>query len=295
MSKDVKFYGIGNDTSISSYNNLLNIIENNGENTNISVDKDSKILQDKLVTEAVNHIISSIQTDILEKNYSIEATVTTDEKLDYIGTYSDLENDDKGSDEWIYTYDPSLFDNSGEIKNIVQSEPMTMFENVGAYAITHRISDNPTKGNSALAGYAKWSDTDEVEKLIVAQTRPVAEIRSDIMQSNKDSNRCIANVTYSAYDSDHPQDERKGIREEYFYYKEISDTEWTEGRFPAVLPVPCSGAGTGRTLYQFSFAGAPAPREVLHRRSFQRRQPLHLLRNELLGCHEVKDPRDLFF
>ena len=104
MSKDVKFYGIGNDTSISSYNNLLNIIENNGENTNISVDKDSKILQDKLVTEAVNHIISSIQTDILEKNYSIEATVTTDEKLDYIGTYSDLENDDKGSDEWIYTY-----------------------------------------------------------------------------------------------------------------------------------------------------------------------------------------------
>ena len=233
MSKDVKFYGIGNDTSISSYNNLLNIIENNGENTNISVDKDSKILQDKLVTEAVNHIISSIQTDILEKNYSIEATVTTDEKLDYIGTYSDLENDDKGSDEWIYTYDPSLFDNSGEIKNIVQSEPMTMFENVGAYAITHRISDNPTKGNSALAGYAKWSDTDEVEKLIVAQTRPVAEIRSDIMQSNKDSNRCIANVTYSAYDSDHPQDERKGIREEYFYYKEISDTEWTEGRFPA--------------------------------------------------------------
>ena len=47
MSKDVKFYGIGNDTSISSYNNLLNIIENNGENTNISVDKDSKIFDIK--------------------------------------------------------------------------------------------------------------------------------------------------------------------------------------------------------------------------------------------------------
>ncbi len=84
--------------------------------------------------------------------------------------------------------------------------------------------------NSALAGYVKWSDTDEVEKLIVAQTRPVAEIKADIMQSDSDSKKCITNILYSAYDSDYLSDAKKGIIEEKFYYKEINDTKWTEGK-----------------------------------------------------------------
>lgn len=42
LSKDVKFYGIGNDVSISSYNRLVDIIDNNGENTNISVSEESE-------------------------------------------------------------------------------------------------------------------------------------------------------------------------------------------------------------------------------------------------------------
>ena len=233
LSKDVKFYGIGNDVSISSYNRLVDIIDNNGENTNISVSKESGKTQEEIVTEAVNHIVADIESDVLSKDYIIGNTISTDEKVEYKGTYSDAENDNKGNDEWTYIYNPTIFDNDGEQVTFIQSEPMTMFENVGAYAITHRVSDDPTKGNSALAGYVKWSDTDEVEKLIVAQTRPVAEIKADIMQSDSDSKKCITNILYSAYDSDHLSDAKKGIIEEKFYYKEINDTKWTEGRFPA--------------------------------------------------------------
>ncbi len=171
LSKDVKFYGIGNDVSISSYNRLVDIIDNNGENTNISVSKESGKTQEEIVTEAVNHIVADIESDVLSKDYIIGNTISTDEKVEYKGTYSDAENDNKGNDEWTYIYNPTIFDNDGEQVTFIQSEPMTMFENVGAYAITHRVSDDPTKGNSALAGYVKWSDTDEVEKLIVAQAQ----------------------------------------------------------------------------------------------------------------------------
>ena len=233
LSKDVNFYGIGNDNTISSYNSLLNIIDNNGENINISASEDEEKTEEELVRDAVNHIVSTIEADILNKDYSIKETISTDEKVEYKNSYSDPENDAIGNEEWIYTYDPTLFDNQGEQITFIQSSPLTIFENVGAYEITHRVSDDPTKGNSELKEYIKWSNDDEVEKLIVAQTRPVAEIKHKIMQSKDDKNVCITNVSYNAYDLDHPMDERNGIREEKFYYKEICDEQWTEGRFPA--------------------------------------------------------------
>ncbi len=150
LSKDVKFYGIGNDVSISSYNRLVDIIDNNGENTNISVSKESGKTQEEIVTEAVNHIVADIESDVLSKDYIIGNTISTDEKVEYKGTYSDAENDNKGNDEWTYIYNPTIFDNDGEQVTFIQSEPMTMFENVGAYAITHRVSDDPTKGKFCI-------------------------------------------------------------------------------------------------------------------------------------------------
>ena len=108
-----------------------------------------------------------------------------------------------------------------------------MFADAGAYTVSHRVSDDPTGGNSALEGYIRWSGTDEYEKLILAQNRPAAAVTASLMQKPSDSSVCLVNVIYDSSDPDHPSDAKKGIREERFFYKEAGETEWTEGRFPS--------------------------------------------------------------
>ena len=107
-----------------------------------------------------------------------------------------------------------------------------MFANAGAYTVTHKVSDDPTKGNTALDSYIRWADTDEYQKIILAQNRPSASVMVTMTQKPSDSSRCMVNVIYECKDPDHPSDEKKGIREEKFFYREIGETEWIEGRFP---------------------------------------------------------------
>ncbi|MBQ3664761.1 MAG: hypothetical protein II919_01490, partial [Lachnospiraceae bacterium] len=84
------------------------------------------------------------------------------------------------------------------------------------YANKNNDNDDPTGGNSALESYIRWSDTDEYEKLILAQNRPIASVTADLMQKPDDSSICLVNAVYTAGDPDHPSDAKKGIREERF-------------------------------------------------------------------------------
>lgn len=234
ISNDVMFFGVGNDTTLNEYNSLLNTMEGKGENIKYKKESEEASADGITVDEAVNQIVSRITTDIEAKDYSVLYTIATDEEMVYKGTYTDPENDPVGSEEWEYIYDASVF---GEIEcdeeKIVQETPITMFKNAGAYEISHKVSDNPAKGNAFLESYVQWSDNDEYKKLILSQHRPRAEVRVTTTQSPQNSNICMVNAVYESEDADHPGDERKGIRDEKFYYKEIGDTDWTEGRFPA--------------------------------------------------------------
>ncbi len=235
MSNDVMFFGIGNDKSIDSYNRLLNIIDGFGENIQLTQKaEDEEISEDDItVVKAVNQIVSRIKNDVLSKDYKIYETITTDEPVSYSDTYSDPENDEVGTDEWKYEYDSSVFnEGNGTHDEFVTNEPVTLFENSGAYKITHIVSDDPTHGNENLKDYIKYADTDEYKKLILAHNRPVADMSINLMQST-DGKKCIVNVAYDSSDADHPSDSQKGIREEKFYYKELNETAWTEGRFPS--------------------------------------------------------------
>lgn len=248
ISNDAMFFGVGNDVTMDQYNGLLNVIDEAGENIRLDRESDSdsgetedgeshrQDSQEEAVSvdDAIDQIVSRITADINSKDYSIGYTLSTDEKVEYSGTYTDPENDPVGIEEWNYLYDATVFGGSGEdIRSLTYSEPITMFINPGAYTITHRVSDDPAGGNEALAPYAKWSDTDEYTKLILSQHRPVAEITASVTQSPDDSSVCLVNVQYSSYDEDHPDDAEKGIRDEKFYYRELGQSEWTEGRFPA--------------------------------------------------------------
>ena len=251
LSKEAMFFGIGGENTIDRYNSLVNAIdgrgenisltcsegneENNGEENNEEDNSQENGDTDEITVEtAVDQIVARIIADIESKDYSIGYTITTDEVVAYKDTYSDPEGDAAGTEIWEYIYDASVFgEETVETEHIQRRKPITMFTDAGAYTVTHRVSDDPTKGNEALDSYIRWADTDEYKKLILSQNRPKASVTVTAMQKPSDRNTCMVNVIYESEDADHPSDERKGIREEKFYYREMGETEWTEGRFPA--------------------------------------------------------------
>ena len=237
IHNDTMFFGIGNDNTIDQYNTLLNTLEGKGENIELLYEEDTDNEEEHYkatVEEAVNQIVSRIIADINYKDYTIGYTIATDEEVVYTGTYYDSENDPVGAEEWNYIYDASVFGESNtEVQRITRDVPITMFTQAGAYEVSHRVSDNPTGGNAALDSYIKWSDTDGYKKLILSQHRPTATVTATVTQSPTDNSKCMVNVIYEGEDIDHPSDSRKGIRDEKFYYKELGEDQWIEGRFPA--------------------------------------------------------------
>ncbi|MBO4592039.1 MAG: hypothetical protein J5684_05730, partial [Eubacterium sp.] len=84
------------------------------------------------------------------------------------------------------------------------NEPITSFDITGAYAIRSRVMDDPTYGNNDIASYRKWSSTNEYQKLLIVQSRPVAEIKAEVAKDSRNKNKALVNISYSAYDPDHP-------------------------------------------------------------------------------------------
>lgn len=226
------FAGIGSDTNESQYLGLLNAANTGG--MYVSLDD----LSSKMDT-----INTYILQSVLSKDYSIDKYITTDDIITYKGYYQDAENDEIYEEQWEYEYDPSAFtSSSGEAENIVKKvdEPITVFENTGAYSIRLAVRDNPTGDNDALDGYRLWSDTEQYDRLLLVQTRPAASVSVTVSEDSEDSSECIANAVYEAYDADHTDDSTQGIREEYFCYKNVKDAGWTEGKLPNRLAAGCT-------------------------------------------------------
>ncbi|MDD6072554.1 MAG: hypothetical protein PUC12_17350, partial [Clostridiales bacterium] len=240
ISNDAAFFGIGKNDAISQYSALTNTLDKKGSNFILKgaagETEDEESADSVSVEEAVSRIEALIAADVKKGDYTIGDTLSTDEEVEYSNTYQDKDGDPAGSQEWTYVYDKSAFgeDNGNDEKEtLVKEKPITIFKNPGAYEISLRVSDDPTKGNAALDSYIRWSDTHQYKKLILSQHRPVAKVEASVMQSKTDKTKCLVNVSYDAYDEDHPSDAKKGIRSEKFYYKEIHDMEWTKGKMPA--------------------------------------------------------------
>ena len=228
IENQAAFIGIGNDTNENQYRSLLEVAETGGmyetaENIDGSMDVIDQWIADT----------------ILAKDYSIDKYITTDDIVSYEGYYEDAENDEIYEERWEYEYDPSVFGGKGETEHIIRkaNKAITVFEDTGAYRIRLNVRDNPAGDNDFLDSYRKWSGTEEYEKLLIVQSRPRARVSVDVLKDEKDKSQCIANVTYSAKDEDHPEDSKKGIRQEFFYYKNIKDTSWTEGKLPNRLMI----------------------------------------------------------
>ena len=220
IQNEAAFVGIGNDNNEKQYQALLNATECGGIYKEIG--------SIGATMDAVNDYLTD---SILSKDYSVGEYLTTDDIISYGGYYQDSENDPIYEQQWEYEYDPSVFgESAGDTEHIVkqESEPITTFTDTGAYAIRLNIRDNPAGDNDALDSYRLWSGTEEYEKLVVVQSRPVASVNVEVSEGSEES--CVVNTTYEAYDPDHPGDTSKGIREEYYAYKNVNDAQWTEGK-----------------------------------------------------------------
>ena len=220
------FVGIGNETNENQYLGLLNVTNTGGY-----------FLSTEDISGKMDEINNYILQSGLAKDYTIGDSITTDDIVAYEGIYQDAENDPIYEQHWEYEYDPSVFTSStGEAEHIVRdgTEPIRVFENTGAYSIRLAVRDNPAGENDALDEYRLWSDTKQYEKLLVVQSRPIATVDAEVM-ATEDKAQCIANVTYEAHDPDHMEDGTKGIREEYFWYRDMADSDWVEGKLPNKL------------------------------------------------------------
>ena len=224
VENEAAFAGIGNEKNENQYKLLLNAAGTGG-----------MFREAEDMDTAMEDIVAYLSGSILAKDYSILDYVTTDDIVTYKDFYRDMENDPMYDAEWIYEYDPSVFGGkSGETEHITRKEkdPITVFENPGAYAIWLKVRDNPAADNDALDDYRKWSEQAEANKLLLVHQRPETTVEVKVAEDSSDPSKCIVKADYHAEDADHPEDSRKGIREEKYYYKKVQDTEWTEGKIP---------------------------------------------------------------
>jgi len=168
-------------------------------------------------------------------NKITQYVVIDEDKIEYSTYYDDGSNDPIYSGQWKYTHDPTVFDNNSGAASFSgqwRSTPLLSFSHVGKYDVIYRGTDNP-KNNANFASFRKSGDTSAMT--IYAHRRPIAQ--ASVNFSGIDGNGMYITSTVStSYDLDHTSRVDKGIVQEEWAWKEVSDTSWTTGKLPGLLP-----------------------------------------------------------
>lgn len=157
--------------------------------------------------------------------------LTTKDSLVCEAEYRDAEKDPLYRQEWTYDYREGVLSEKeqGEEEQIVTEEPITRFDRCGAYHIGLRVQDNPVGENEALSDYRLWSEKIAWDKTLYVHHIPEAAVTA---KKEMEENCCHITLSGSGSDEDHRDEEEKGIIKEYYSYKELDDTRWTEGKIP---------------------------------------------------------------
>lgn len=224
IENEASFAGIGNEENADQYRRLLNATGTGGavysvEDLGTQMDRLSERLTESLLAE----------------DTEIDTYITTDDRVVYKNYYQDEDGDQIHEAKWVYEYTPKLFDIMGDKKETIireEKDPITIFKDPGAYAVWLSVCDDPAGENEALKDYRKWSEKQGADKLLLVHQRPSAKVRAVAVEDGADPTKCILKVDYHAEDKDHPEDGKKGIRKEWYSYKKLQDSDWTEGKIP---------------------------------------------------------------
>ena len=160
--------------------------------------------------------------------------LVNEESVRYNQIYSDFEHDPKYSDKWMYTHDPTYFDNSNGLDGNSGkwiTEPVYTFSKVGKYTVVSQFRDNPKQDNR-FDSYRLWSNVSAPATIIVHR-RPVALFNTQIAGRAG----AMVNLTYldQSYDPDHNLSRTdKGIAARVWQYRKSTSDTWIDGK-PASL------------------------------------------------------------
>lgn len=269
LENETIFIGIGSETNEGGFKKLLNLSDQGG----------IMISREELATG-----LQEVNEYILSRSLNMETEmgeyIATQDRISYETKYYDPEHDPLGRLEWSYECDRSLFEETnGQTETITRDEkdPLRHFTQTGAYLVRLRAQDDPNartedktekpsisqneitlSGNEVITGepeieapdtkdlFGRWSGVYEYPRAILVQTRPTASVDTHVYQSRINHQLCSIKMEAEGMDPDHAGDADKGVIQEFYSYREVNDSGWTEGRMADQMPI----GGTYLMKYQ---------------------------------------------
>lgn len=228
LSKDITFFGLGNESNKEQYNSLITATSNDG-----------LYIENSDINSAVSTIEEKTIKKILSKDYMINEYVVKEEAVSFKEIFKDSENDQIFDTKWKYTHENLVFDNDEGIMEESEEyldQSISIFNKVGKYLIRVKVKDNPARENENLEGYRLWSDEEKTKKEIIVHRRPIADLAVIVSPNILEGNLHEITIKENFYDKDHENEENKGIVEKQYYWKNIKDENWTVGQVPNKLP-----------------------------------------------------------
>ncbi|MCT4686167.1 hypothetical protein [Vallitalea sp.] len=162
--------------------------------------------------------------------------LSDEDRVDYEFIFDDYEGDKKFTDRFVFSaFDNSMFTNPNGIPDIVGNTATTRnsFHEVGKYSLEYQAQDTPIQsGENNFSNYRKWGNKNNIELLV--HRRPFASLT--INATLNDNNWIINNVNGSGYDLDHMDMSNKGIVDEMWEWKKVSDSHYISGKLPNTVP-----------------------------------------------------------
>lgn len=167
---------------------------------------------------------------IVEEETNSDMYILLGEEMVYDQFYEDKEFDPMYDERWKFTHNPYYFENSLGIiskSGEYRSEPIRVFDKVGAYTITLQAKDNP-KNDDRFDEYRRWSLESSSTLTLYVHRRPIAQFSPRL--SYNDSNKTFAvTVIDRSYDLDHISKPTKGIVDIRYKWKKTEELAWRNG------------------------------------------------------------------
>lgn len=167
---------------------------------------------------------------IVEEETNADHYILLGEEMIYDQYYEDKEFDPMFDERWRFTHDPYYFENSLGIiskSGEYRSEPIRVFDKVGAYTITLQAQDNP-KNDDRFDEYRRWSLESSSTLTLYVHRRPIAQF-SPRLSYNELNKTFAVTVIDRSYDLDHISKPTKGIVDIRYKWKKTEELAWRNG------------------------------------------------------------------
>lgn len=138
----------------------------------------------------------------LQKKRVITQTILIGEEIEYKKYYLDPENDPKFSERWLYTHDPTYFENSigvADFSGEYLSAPVKSFDKVGKYDVIFQARDNP-KSDNRFDNYRLWSYMPLNKLVLYVHRKPIALFTANLTPVGTSSQTIIEDFEDTNYE-----------------------------------------------------------------------------------------------